>query len=77
MARKKYVRRTKANGGYLYHATLTEESAGRNLLDDIVHRVFDGSTLAVVQRLLETTDLDADELNRIRQLIQRKQKEQS
>ena len=77
MARKKYVRRTKSGGSFVYRAVLTEESAGGNMLDDIVNRVFDGSAVAVMQRLLETTDLDASELAQIRQLIQRKAKEQS
>jgi predicted transcriptional regulator len=76
MARKKYLRRTKSAAGYVYRAVLTEESAGGSMLDDIVTRVFDGSAVAVMQRLLETADLDADELAQIRQLIQRKAKEQ-
>jgi predicted transcriptional regulator len=77
MARKKYVKRTKSGAGFVYRPALTEESTGRSMLDDIVNRVFDGSTVTVVQRLLETTDLDSDELAQIRQLIQRKAKEQS
>jgi predicted transcriptional regulator len=47
------------------------------MLEDIVNRVFDGSAVAVMQRLIETSDLDADELAQIRQLIQRKAKEQA
>jgi predicted transcriptional regulator len=77
MARKKYVRRNKSAGGFVYRPVLTEESAGGSMLDDIVNRVFDGSAVAVVQRLIETADLDAEELAHIRQLIQRKAKEQS
>ena len=61
----------------MVQSVLTEETAGSSMLHDIVHRVFDGSAVAVVQRLIETTDLDAEELARIRQLIQRKAKEQS
>ena len=77
MTRKKYVRRAKSASGFVYSTLLTEESAGSRMLHDIVNRVFDGSAVAVVQRLLETADLDADELAQIRQLIQRKAKEQS
>ena len=75
MARKKYVRRNKSSGSFVYKAVLTEESTGGNMLDDIVNRVFDGSAVAVMQRLIETADLDADELAQIRQIIQRKAKE--
>jgi predicted transcriptional regulator len=77
MVRKKYLRRTRAGTGYLYHAVLTEESAESNMLRDIVQRVFDGSAIAVMQRLIETSDLDRDELDQIKQLIQRKGKGQS
>ena len=77
MARKKYVRRTKSGGSFVYRAVLTEESTGGNMLDDTVNRVFDGSAVAVMQRLIETADLNADEPAQIRQLIGRKAKEQS
>jgi predicted transcriptional regulator len=77
MVRKKYVRRSRSGGGYVYAAVLSEQAAGSRMLRDIVHRVFDGSTLAVMQQLIETSDLDAGELAQIRQLIQRKSKEQA
>jgi BlaI family penicillinase repressor len=77
MARKKYVRRTKSGVSYVYRAILTAESAGSGMLDDIVQRVFDGSAVAVMQRLLENSDLNPSELAQIRELIQRKAKEQS
>jgi predicted transcriptional regulator len=75
MTRKRYVRRTKSAGSYVYSPVLTEESAASKMLHDMVDRVFDGSTVAVMQRLIETSDLDADELAQIRQLIQKKAKE--
>src|SRR5262245_32814461 len=77
MTRKKYVRRTKSAGSYVYSAVITENSAAGKMLDDIVNRVFDGSAVAVMQRLIETADLNDNELAQIRQLIQRKAKEPS
>lgn len=47
------------------------------MLQDLIERVYDGSTLAVVQSLLESADIDADELAQIRRLVNRKAKEQS
>jgi predicted transcriptional regulator len=76
MTRKGYVRRNKSGGSFVYKAVLTEEVAGRGMLRDIVDRVFDGSAVAVMQHLIETGDLDADELAQVRQIIQRKTKEQ-
>jgi predicted transcriptional regulator len=77
MARKGYVSRKKVGAGYVYNARCSEKSTTQSMLWDLVHRVFSGSAATVMQRLLETTDLDAQELKQIRQLIHRKTKEQS
>jgi predicted transcriptional regulator len=76
MVNKKYVRRVRSGGGINYEAVVRQEAASGNMLQDLVDRVFDGSVPAVVQQLLESSDLDAAELESIRQLIRRKQKEQ-
>ena len=76
MTRKGYVRRKKEASGYVYRAAVAQDAAERGMLQDMVDRVFDGSAVAVVQHLIETSGLDADELTRIRQLIARKAKEQ-
>ena len=76
MTNKKYVRRTKAGGSNTYEAAIKQDAASGNMLQDIVDRVYDGSVPAVMQQLLESSDLDAHELEAIRQLISRKQKEQ-
>lgn len=75
MTRKGYVRRKKEDGGYVYLAALAEQTATQGMLRDLVNRAFDGSALALVQNLLETSDLDADELKQLRQLLNRKAKE--
>jgi predicted transcriptional regulator len=76
MTNKKYVRRTKSGAGNVYEAAIQQDAASGNMLQDLVDRVYDGSVPAVVQQLLESSDLDAEELEAIRQLIRRKQKEQ-
>ena len=76
MANKRYVRRIKAGQGNVYEAAIKQAAATSNMLHDLVDRAFDGSVPAVMQQLLETSDLDAQELEAIRQLIRRKQKEQ-
>jgi predicted transcriptional regulator len=58
----------------MYEAAIQQDAASSNMLQDLVDRVFDGSVPAVVQQLLESSDLDARELEAIRQLISRKQK---
>ena len=76
MVNKGYVRRAKAGSGFVYRARIEQQKASSGMLQDLVDRLFGGSTAAVMQHLLETADLDADELKEIRQLIARKQKEQ-
>jgi BlaI family transcriptional regulator, penicillinase repressor len=76
MANKRYVRRTRSGAGAIYAAAIEQEAASSNMLQDLVDRVYDGSVPAVMQQLIETSDLDSQELEAIRQLIRRKQKEQ-
>jgi len=45
------------------------------MMGDLLSRVFDGSPSAMMLNLLETTDIDADELAELRKLINRKAKE--
>ncbi len=77
MVDKGYLRRRKARqgAGYVYQARVTERVTCRRMLRDLVTRAFDGSTLAMVQRLLDVEALDADELSSLRKLIDRKMKE--
>lgn len=77
MVRKGYLRRTKPGSTYLYEARISEQATVRRMLGDLVQRAFDGSAAAVMLHLLETADMEPDELKAVRQLINRKVKEQS
>jgi predicted transcriptional regulator len=72
MTEKRYVRRKKVEGSFVYAARVAEKTVSRQMLDDVVDRVFDGSAAAVMLNLLETSDLDEAELRKMRQLLQRK-----
>ncbi|WP_010586044.1 BlaI/MecI/CopY family transcriptional regulator [Schlesneria paludicola] len=72
---KGYLARTKDGRTYVYRSIYREEKASGSLLRDIVDRVFGGSTTAVMQHLIETSDLDDNELKQIRLLINRKARE--
>lgn len=76
MANKGYVRRAKSGTGFVYRARIRRQDTSSGMLKDLIDRLYGGSTAAVMQHLLETGDLDADELNELRQLIARKRKEQ-
>jgi len=77
MYRKGYVTRAKDGPGYVYKAELTEDTTAGSMLQDVVRRAFSGSTTAVVQHLIETSDLDSKELKALRRLIDRKAKDQA
>src|SRR5205823_3099150 len=77
MANKGFVRKRRSGTGSAYEALVPRHKASGGMLQDLIDRVYDGSTLAVVQSLLDTADIDADELAEIRRLVNRKAKEQS
>jgi predicted transcriptional regulator len=75
MVRKRYLVRSKAGRAFEYEPRVEEKDVNRGLLNDLLQRVFGGSAKAVVLELLETADVDADELGEIRRLINRAAKE--
>lgn len=77
MVRKKYVRRTRLGKAFLFSPRLTRDSVSQKMLGDIVQRVFDGSPTALMASLFKTTEVDRDEIQELRNLINEKYKEQS
>ena len=77
MTEKKYVRRKKVDGNFVYYSCVKEETVAKRMLHDVVDRVFDGSAAAVMLKLLQTADLDEEELRQLRQIIDQNAKEQS
>ncbi len=77
MTKKGYLRRSRSEDGYVYRARITQESTTRRMLRDLVDRAFEGSAAALMLNLLETSDIDADELKRLRELLSEKAKEKS
>ncbi len=56
---------------FLYEAVVTSVQASRSVADDLVHRMFGGSLTAAVNHLLETREVDPDELAELERLIRR------
>lgn len=77
MFQKKYLARKKQGNTYLFRPRITEEQVASRVLDDVVDRVFDGSTAAVMLSLFDAREVDHDELQELRRLINRKLKESS
>ena len=76
MHRKGFLRRRKQGKAFLFSPKMAKDDVTGRMMGDLVARAFDGSPTAMVLNLLETADLDADELAEIRRLITRKSKEQ-
>lgn len=75
MIKKGFLRRSKDGPTYIYHPRVTQKTTSRRMLGDLVDRVFDGSAEVAMLNLLETSDIDAEEFCKIRDLINRKLRE--
>lgn len=76
MHRKGFLRRKTDAKAFLFSPKVAKERVTGGMMRDLMSRAFDGSAKELVLNLLDTADLDADELGEIRKLINRKAKEQ-
>ncbi len=77
MVRKRTLKRAKKGNAFLFAPSVSQKGVSGRMLGDVVRRVFDGSVKAVVEALLESSDVDADELLELRRYINRKARETS
>lgn len=75
MVAKRYLSRTKQGNMYLFSSRISESEVGDRVMGDVVDRVFDGSTSAVLLKLFEVKDVDVDELKELRRIINQKLKD--
>jgi len=75
MHRKGFLRRRKDGKSFLFTPKVKKEAVSGGMMGDLLFRVFDGSPAAMMLNLLETADIDADEIAELRKLINRKAKE--
>ncbi len=75
MVTKRYLSRKKQGNMYLFTPRITASEVGDRVLGDVVDRVFDGSTSAVLLKLFDVKDIDGDELQELRRIIDRKLKD--
>jgi BlaI family penicillinase repressor len=72
MVVKRYLSRAMQGNMYLFSPKISESEVGDRVLGDVVDRVFDGSTSAVILKLFDVKEVDADELKELRKIIDRK-----
>ena len=75
MVDKKYLKRKKQGNTYLFSPQISQQEVEGRVLGDVVDRVFDGSTSAVLLKLFDVKDMDGDELKELRRIIIRRLKD--
>jgi len=79
MEEKDLVAHTEQGRQFLYRALLAPEQVQKNLVGDLVSRLFDGDPLALVNHLLRAGEIEPDELDDLRRRVvdvERKQKKE-
>ncbi len=75
MVDKQYLARKKRANSFLFSPRIDEDTVSERMLSDVVDRVFDGSTSAVLLKLFNVKNIDAEELKELRRVINRKLRE--
>ena len=75
MVAKQYLNRKKQANSFLFAPRIEEETVSQQVLSDVVDRVFDGSTSAVLLKLFDVQNVNADDLKELRRIINQKLKE--
>jgi predicted transcriptional regulator len=74
LEQKGYVRSRKEGRGHLYEPTISKEAYQVTSLQHLVSNVFDGTPTLLVQRLVDSEQLDPEELDRIRRALRKKER---
>ncbi|MEA2663843.1 MAG: hypothetical protein QOI11_787 [Candidatus Eremiobacteraeota bacterium] len=73
LEQKGYVRHKAAGRAFIYKAVVARDEAQRSVVNHVLSRFFDGSPRELVLNLLESEAVDASELARLRELIDKAQ----
>jgi predicted transcriptional regulator len=71
------TRRKRADGGTLYHAVVREERTARNMLEALAQRLCNGSIATVLQNLIRSGEIDRNELEELRKVVNQDEKNSS
>jgi len=69
MADKGLVKRSELARGHVYRAAASQESTQQKMVADLIDRAFGGSAATLVMQALSSRSASAEELERIRALI--------
>ncbi len=74
MREKGLVQRDDANKAHVFRAVEAQIDTQKNLVADLIEKVFRGSALKLVQHVLEAKPASAEELKKIRKMIKKAEK---
>jgi predicted transcriptional regulator len=74
LEQKGYVRHTKEGQAFVYHPTVDRGQAQNKAIKHVLSRFFDNSAEMLVMNLLETEQLDSEDLRRIQSLMQQEER---
>jgi BlaI family transcriptional regulator, penicillinase repressor len=74
MAEKGLVSRDQSARTHVYKAAVSEKNTRRRLVSDLLDRAFDGSALGLVMQALSARRASAEEIERIRELLDEMEK---
>jgi predicted transcriptional regulator len=74
MAEKGLVTRDESARSHVYQAAVSEEATTRRMVSELLDRAFEGSALRLVMQALAAHPASREELQRIRALLDQKQK---
>lgn len=70
MEQKGLVKHRAEDRVFHYQPAVTQDQAGQTLVGEFVERIFEGSPSELVNHLLDSNQVDAKELHRIKKMIQ-------
>ena len=69
------IQSTWASASRMYRPTVSREQESGHLLHDVMDRFFSGSARALVSQLLDSEDVDSEEIKAIRKEVNRRLKD--
>jgi BlaI family transcriptional regulator, penicillinase repressor len=74
LEQKGHLKKTAGERAYVYSPTQPQEQVVRSMVQEFVHRVFDGSARPLLVHLLEDPNTDPDELAQLEKLVKERRK---
>lgn len=69
MLQKGLVKRDEESQPHVYRPVLTRAKTGKRMLDDLIEKVYDGSTMSLVLQALSSGKATKEELDEIRRML--------